>query len=527
MKFLDLFAGIGGFRKGLEANSHKCVGFCEIDKFAKKSYKAIFNTEGEKEFGDITKVSESEVKELGQVDVICAGFPCQAFSIAGERKGFEDTRGTLFFEVARFTSILKPKYVFCENVKGLLNHDKGRTIRTIINTMNELGYFVNLELLNSKDFGVPQNRERVYLICMKADELTPEGLINNLNTSKNITESYLLGLLQKNLSEVKKLQGTKTKEWVLNYLILKDIIGAVQKQDNSEEIITRIQEIILMNMNNKLIVDTNQNIEELLKRIVKENLDTRKLFTILVSIKEIMNSDTSLKVRANILNVVEVFQKDYQSFWDKVLLNLTLVEENTKYAKISDFISTEEQGLSDWLSWDSFNSVIIKKQDVIRYLGEKCGRGVLPTRGETEKVQIQIIGNADPSRKIGSRTDVYSANGLIGALLSSDYKEPKLVQVGSLEGKFQSNNRVYSTKGLAPTIKTMAGGNNEPKILIDSTNLKIRKITPLECWRLQGFTDEDFNKAKKVNSKTQLYKEAGNSVTVNVIKAIASKFFEE
>lgn len=527
MKFIDLFAGIGGFRKGLEAKGHKCVGFCEIDKFAKKSYKAIFDTEGEKEFGDITKVSESEVKELGQVDVICAGFPCQAFSIAGERKGFEDTRGTLFFEVARFTSILKPKFVFCENVKGLLNHDKGRTIRTIINTMNELGYFVNIELLNSKDFGVPQNRERVYLICTKADELTPEGLINNLNTSKNITESYLLGLLQKNLSEIKQLQKTKSKEWVVNYLILKDMIEAIKKQDDSEENMARIQEKLLMNMNNKLINDSNQNIEELLKRIVKENLDTRKLFTVLISIKEIMNSDTSLKIRANILNIIEVFQKDYQSFWNKVLLNLTLVEENTKYAKISDYISSEEQGLSDWFNGNSFNSVIIKKQDVIRYLGEESGRGFLPIRGETEKVQIQIIGNTNPNAKIGARTNVYNSTGIIGALLSSDYKEPKLVQVGSLEGKFQSNNRVYSPEGLAPTIKTMQGGGNEPKILIDSNNLKIRKITPLECFRLQGFTDEDFNKAKKVNSKTQLYKEAGNSVTVNVIKAIASKFFEE
>lgn len=239
-----------------------------------------------------------------------------------------------------------------------------------------------------------------------------------------------------------------------------------------------------------------------------------------------MNSDTSLKIRANILNVLEVFQKDYQSYWNKVLLNLTLVEENTKYAKISDYFSSEEQGLSDWLNGNSINSVIIKKQDVIRYLRRECGREVLPLRGETEEVQIQIIGNADPNRKIGSRTDVYSANGLIGALLSSDYKEPKLVQVGRLEGKFQSNNRVYSPTGLAPTIKTMAGGNNEPKILIDSINLKIRKITPLECWRLQGFSDNDFNKAKEVNSKTQLYKEAGNSVTVPVIKAIASKFFE-
>ena len=133
MKFLDLFAGIGGFRLGLESAGHECVGFCEIDKFARKSYKAIHDTEGEIELHDITSVSDELVRKIGHVDIICGGFPCQAFSIAGKRGGFEDTRGTLFFEIARFASILKPKYIFCENVKGLLNHDKGRTFKTIIN----------------------------------------------------------------------------------------------------------------------------------------------------------------------------------------------------------------------------------------------------------------------------------------------------------------------------------------------------------------------------------------------------------
>ena len=117
MKFLDLFAGIGGFRLGMEAAGHECVGFCEIDKFARASYKAIHDTEGEIELHDITTVSDDTIRGIGHVDVICGGFPCQAFSIAGARRGFEDTRGTLFFEIARFAAILKPKYLFLENVK--------------------------------------------------------------------------------------------------------------------------------------------------------------------------------------------------------------------------------------------------------------------------------------------------------------------------------------------------------------------------------------------------------------------------
>lgn len=172
MKFLDLFAGIGGFRLGLESAGHECVGFCEIDKFARASYKAIHNTEGEIELHDITSVPDELVRKIGHVDIICGGFPCQAFSIAGKRGGFEDTRGTLFFEIARFASILKPKYIFCENVKGLLNHDKGRTFKTILSTFDELGYDVEWQMLNSKDFGVPQNRERVYIVGHLRGECT-------------------------------------------------------------------------------------------------------------------------------------------------------------------------------------------------------------------------------------------------------------------------------------------------------------------------------------------------------------------
>ena len=127
MKFLDLFSGIGGFRLGLEQYGHECVGFCEIDKYARQSYKAIHNTEGELEYHDITTVTDDQWRELkGTVDIIAGGFPCQAFSIAGKRQGFEDeTRGTLFFEIMRAAKQIQPPILFLENVKGLLNHDKG------------------------------------------------------------------------------------------------------------------------------------------------------------------------------------------------------------------------------------------------------------------------------------------------------------------------------------------------------------------------------------------------------------------
>lgn len=166
MKFLDLFSGIGGFRLGLQRAGHTPVGYVEIDKFARQSYQAMYDTTGEWTATDINKVTDEEWSEFNEkVELIAGGFPCQSFSIAGKREGFlNQTKGTLFFEVARAVKQIKPRFVFLENVKGLLNHDKGNTFRTILNTLDELWYDVEWRVLNSKDFGVPQNRERVYII---------------------------------------------------------------------------------------------------------------------------------------------------------------------------------------------------------------------------------------------------------------------------------------------------------------------------------------------------------------------------
>ena len=166
MNFLDLFSGIGGFRLGLEMAGHECVGHIEIDKYANQSYRAIHQPK-ESEFfhEDITKITDESIRGLrGRgIDIIAGGFPCQAFSIAGARKGFKDTRGTLFFDIARMARIIRPKYLFLENVKGLLSHDNGDTFEIILRTLDELGYDAEWQVLNSKDY-VPQNRERVFII---------------------------------------------------------------------------------------------------------------------------------------------------------------------------------------------------------------------------------------------------------------------------------------------------------------------------------------------------------------------------
>ncbi len=185
LRYFSMFSGIGGFELGIQRafdnrpnlrdglediqdsspNTQEsqvraeCVGYSEIDKYAIATYQSHFG--GHRNYGDATKIN---ARELPDFDLLVGGFPCQAFSVAGKRKGFDDTRGTLFFDIARILSEKKPRHLVLENVKGLLSHDSGKTFQTIIGVLTDLGYFVEWQVLNSKDFGVPQNRERVFIV---------------------------------------------------------------------------------------------------------------------------------------------------------------------------------------------------------------------------------------------------------------------------------------------------------------------------------------------------------------------------
>jgi DNA (cytosine-5)-methyltransferase 1 len=159
MKYISLFAGIGGFDLALDRLGHECVYTSEWDKHATKVYETRFNRPV-----DTRDIRTVQTEEIPEHDLLVGGFPCQAFSVAGKRLGFDDTRGTLFFEIARILKDRQPKYFILENVKGLLSHNSGQTFRTIVSTLTELGYDLQWNVLNSKNFGVPQNRERVYIV---------------------------------------------------------------------------------------------------------------------------------------------------------------------------------------------------------------------------------------------------------------------------------------------------------------------------------------------------------------------------
>ena len=379
MKFLDLFAGIGGFRLGMESAGHECVGFCEIDKFARASYKAIHDTKGEIELHDITAVSDEFIRGIGRVDIICGGFPCQAFSIAGARRGFEDTRGTLFFEIARFASILKPRYLFLENVKGLLNHDRGNTFEVILSALDELGYDVEWQVLNSKNFGVPQNRERVFII----------GHLRGGSTRR----VFPLG---------GESQSTSSQSVVL--------IGNVNPSGNG------------------------------------------------------MNG--------------EVYQADG--------LAPTLTTNKGEGQKIA------------------IKSNTIKQFGVLQPNFNQCGV-VYETDGIAPTIRAYQGGGLEPKIRVKEAT-------------SQGYSEAQIGDSVNLSHPNSKTRRGRVGKQIANTLLT-----GESQGVVDP-DFRIRKLTPRECWRLQGFPDWTFDKAQTVNSNSQLYKQAGNSVTVNVIAAIAKKF---
>ena len=196
MKFIDLFAGIGGFRYALESLGCKCIFSSEWDKYCQESYKLNFN---ETPYGDITQIDE---KDIPSFDILCGGFPCQPFSVSGKQRGFSDTRGTLFFDIARIVSYHKPKVILLENVKNLKAHNGGATFKVISNTLNELNYNIYYKVLNSKNFGLPQNRERIAIICIRKDvdsgkfkfpeEIDKLVTISDIKEDDSKTEKYIL-----------------------------------------------------------------------------------------------------------------------------------------------------------------------------------------------------------------------------------------------------------------------------------------------------------------------------------------------
>lgn len=438
MNFIDVCSGIGGFRSALELNGHNCLAFAEIDKYAKQSYRAIYDTDGEEELDDITTITDEHFRLYrGHCDIITGGFPCQTFSIAGNRRGFEDTRGTVFFHIARAIKEIQPSYVLLENVKGLLSHDKGRTYGTIIQALDELGYIVEWQLFNSKYWGVPQNRERVYILVTRKDVFKGPKLFGLGKQQTNVT-TRLIDVLEDEVDEKYYLSDEKVKKLTLN----EDLSGRLNHYDYRD-------------------VDSIHSINK-----VSPTLNTMQ------------GGDRQPKV-AVIGNTANKGHRS-QDVHDIDGISPTIAARDYKGAK---------QVAVPVLTPDRLN----KRQNGRRF--KEDGEPMF-TLTSQDKHGIAVREATKQGYAIAEQGD--SVN------VSYPTSKTRRGRVG---------------KQVAQTLQ--AGEVNQGVVM---DNIRIRKLTPLECWRLQGFTDEQFYKAKNDGvSNSQLYKQAGNSVTVNVVDAIVKQ----
>lgn len=434
--FVDLFSGLGGIRQGFERHGHKSVAFSEIDKYAIKAYKTLYG-EDDVELGDISVIPDEKLKDMSNyIELVIGGSPCQSYSVAGKRGGFDDTRGSLFFEYCRVLKQTQPKYFLFENVKGVLSHDKGQTIDTMIRAFNEVGYTVDLNLLNSKYFGVPQNRERIFVVGVRSDLIDQEEWV-----------ALGGGVLAQGRKRLKEAGDIKTFNFDWPQQVSVD---------------TRLRDVLESEVDEKYYIS-----EEKTAKLIKE-LEDREM--------------------------------------------------NAEYVIIDPKQS--------------------KREGKCRLYPD-----VAPTLTARDYKEPNMVGYKKAS-----------------------LDQPSPVMVGMIETKGnESIRRVYGVNGVCNTLTTMQGGNREPKIaepqqvlatltperverrqqgrrfkdndepaftltaldrhgvtIGEYPTYRIRKLVPLECWRLQGFSDEDFYKVKDAGiSDSQLYKQAGNCVTINVIDAIA------
>jgi DNA (cytosine-5)-methyltransferase 1 len=445
----------------------------EIDKYANQAYEILY---GHPTVGDVTKVAAEDVPDH---DLLVGGFPCQAFSVAGKRLGFEEARGTLFFEIARIAKVKRPKAMLLENVKGLVGHDGGKTLDTIIQTLDEIGYTVDFEVMNSKYFGVPQNRERIFIVAVRNDLIEP----SDWNVGKRSD------VVAKGKRRIKGL-GVKT----FNFY------WPVQN-----EVTVRLRDILESDVDERFYLS-----EEKTAKLVAQ-LEARD--------QEIGEGTTPLNV-----------------------------------------LSRGAESKTDGTAYCI-----------------KAGR-------QQELIEINVVGRLELSKN--DRTNrVHSIDGLCptpSGLGQGGGTEPKIAEpqmLGHIDLKgHDAIKRVYSAEGVSPTLTTMGGGHREPKIAEiqglpireatkqgyaiaqegDAVNFqfpdsetrrgrigkqlantleasginqgvvtpkyRIRKLTPRECFRLQGFPDAEFDKLTANGiSNSQLYKMAGNAVTVNVISALGRR----
>ena len=424
MNFIDFFSGIGGFRAGLEVSGMNCIGHCEIDKYADLSYRAIFDVkEGEWFANDITKVKPEDIP---RADIWTAGFPCQDISVAGRQKGLNGKRSGLFFEIARLiegkNAEDQPEWIILENVKNLLSVNQGWDFATILDTLASLGYDCQYGLLNSRNYGVPQNRERIYIVAYRHSGGRSPGKIFPLTGSDGKTLVQLIGGMQG--QRVYSPEGTSV---------------TLSAQSGGWGGKTGLY-----------FIDLNKN-------------------------SKITDVARCIKARYN-AGITNRGADNSGIFYDcaRAVLTPNRLEKRQNGPRFKP------------CGEPSFTLTAQDRHGVLLCKCEGCQRNV----------------------RVKEATKLGFAEAKCGDSINLAFSNSK-------------TRRGHVGKGIAQTLET---GCNQGTAFVGCG--RIRRLTPRECWRLQGFSDEMFDKARAINSDNQLYKQAGNSVTVTVVLALGLKILE-
>ena len=402
IKYLDMYSGIGGFRSALdEVGGFECVGYCEIDKFAKQAYETLYDTKGEMYFEDARNICPDD---LPDIDLICAGFPCQSFSLAGKQRGFDDTRGTLFFEVARVAAAKRPALLYLENVQNLLSHDKGWTFETILEVLDDIGYDVSWTVLNSANFGVPQSRNRVFITGFLRGRCAGEIFAFSQANPKTLKQ---------------RLSGSEGNR----------------------------------------VYDSNG------------------LAITLTSSAGGFGGRTGLYI----LPIKSKTKIGYQFAHSGDSINTAYANNNTRRGRVGEGIAHTETTTATLAVYLIDMNPSPQLTELARCITARQDSGISNRKGEHSAVLV-IVKELTPD-------EIKELNGIKAEESNTD----KTAGVIILSDEDDNQYIAY-----------------------------IRKLTPKECWRLQGFTDEQFNKVKAIGmSDSQLYKMAGNAVTVPAVFAIS------
>nr|DAO14003.1 MAG TPA: Cytosine specific methyltransferase [Caudoviricetes sp.] len=475
MKFIDFFAGIGGFRRGMELAGHECVGFCEFDKFATASYismhlltdeqrkaledipikkrqKEILKEEyrnGEWYANDIRRVYAGDIPKA---DCWCFGFPCQDISVAGKQAGFQGNRSSLFFRVMYLVGQLKeedkPTYLFIENVKNLLSVNGGWDFARLLIEMEQWGYDAEWQVLNSKDFGVPQNRERCFIIGHLRGRSTSKIFPIEGTDGKNSVSLNLFGCLNGRNSQRERVYDSGGLSPTIS-----TVPGGNTEPKTAIPVLTPDR------------AEKRQN-----GRRFKD--DGEPMFTLTSQDRHGVAIDPLGVLR----NVRTEYGKEIRKDYESGKLNISRHE----------FLANEirEDGIANTLSTvQKDNQLAVKVAEATKQGYSECRVGV-------DTVNLSVPGSKTRRGRVGKE---------IANTLDTSCNQGIFVQVSEELVVYAVWYEKYQCY------------------------IAIRKLTPCECFRLQGWSDDYFEKAQFVNSDSQLYKQAGNGVTVSVIKAIAEK----